>query len=109
MAEENRRGETIILKDENDYDIEYEFLDSINQDGKDYIVLLPIEQPICGGCEVMIVGALEYGKENEEYFSISSEEFTNVFEVYQGKMKTAIDTTNIDLSNIGKIDEEDDE
>ncbi len=101
MTEDSRRGETIILKDGEGYDIEHEYLDCIRHGDKEYIVLLPIEQPIDGN-EVEIVQVLNYGSDGEEYKSISSDEFNTVLAEYKEKMKNAIDMTNIDLSFIGR-------
>ncbi|HEX3030018.1 MAG TPA: DUF1292 domain-containing protein [Clostridia bacterium] len=106
MTEDSRRGETIILKDGEGYDIEHEYLDCIRHGGKEYLVLLPIEQPIDGGNEVEIVQVLNYGLDSEEYKSISSDEFNKILAEYKEKMKNAVDMTNIDLSFIGQDDDE---
>ena len=76
----------IILSDE-DGEHEFEFLDLIDYDGKEYIVLLPIE----GGeadDEVVILELDRAGENEEAYLSVDDDNtLAAVFEIFREKFK----------------------
>ena len=78
----------IILNDEEGNEVEFEFLDLIEFEGEEYVVLLPVEETEDAG-EVVILKLEDTESEDEEsYVSIDDEEVLNkVFEIFKEKFK----------------------
>ncbi len=78
----------ITLCDENGKDVTLEFLDLIEFDGNEYVVLFPTEEEDNTG-EVIILQAAENDNPDEEgYLSVEDEEILNkVFEIFKEKFK----------------------
>ena len=80
----------IVLNDENGDEIRFEFLDLIEFDGDEYVVLLPvIEEGEEDSGEVVILKLEEMDSEEEEsYVSVDDEEVLNtVFQMFKEKFK----------------------
>ena len=79
----------IVLNDENGEEVEFEFLDLVELDGEEYIVLLPIEEDDEDQGEVVILKVEDTDSEEEEsYVSVDDEEILNkVFEMFKEKFK----------------------
>ena len=60
----------ITLTDENGVDIEFEFMDSIEYEGKEYLALLPTEE---GSNEIVILEVEPVDEENENYLAVEDE------------------------------------
>ena len=78
----------IILNDEDGNEAEFEFLDLIEYDGEEYVVLLPVEESDEAG-EVVILKLEDTESEDEEsYVSVDDEDVLNkVFEIFKEKFK----------------------
>ncbi len=78
----------IVLNDENGEEIEFEFLDLIEYEGEEYVVLLPNDEDDEAG-EVVILKLEDTDSEDEEsYVSVEDEEvLQNVFEIFKEKFK----------------------
>ena len=78
----------IVLNDENGDEIEFEFLDLIEYDGEEYVVLLPHDEEEDAD-EVVILKLEDTDSEDEEsYVSVDDEEvLQNVFEIFKEKFK----------------------
>ncbi len=79
----------VVLNDEDGNEVEFEFLDLIQYDGEDYVVLLPTEDEGEDAGEVVIL-KLEDTEDDEEesYVSVEDEEILNkVFEMFKEKFK----------------------
>ena len=78
----------IVLNDENGNEIEFEFLDLIEYEGEEYVVLLPNDEEDDAG-EVVILKLEDTDSEEEEsYVSVDDEEvLQNVFEIFKEKFK----------------------
>ena len=78
----------IVLNDENGNEAEFEFLDLIEYEGEEYVVLLPVEESDDAG-EVVILKLEDTESEDEEsYVSVDDEEILNkVFEIFKEKFK----------------------
>lgn len=77
----------IVLNDEDGNEVKFEFLDLIELDGEEYVVLLPTEED---SDEVVIlkVEDSEDDEEMENYVSVDDEETLNqVFEIFKEKFK----------------------
>lgn len=79
----------IILNDEDGNEVQFEFLDLIELDGEEYVVLLPVEDDEEEDGEVVILKVEDTDSENEEsYVSVDDQEILNkVFEIFKEKFK----------------------
>ncbi len=64
----------LILTDENGQDMEFEYLDSIDFEGKEYLVLMPVDE---AATEIIILEVEPVDEENENYLSVSDEGILN--------------------------------
>lgn len=78
----------IVLNDENGEEVPFEFLDLIELDGEEYVVLLPTEDDEEEG-EVVILKVEDTDSEEEEsYVSVDDQDVLNkVFEIFKEKFK----------------------
>ena len=77
----------IVLNDEEGNEVQFEFLDLIELDGEEYVILLPVEDEETG--EVVILKVEDTDSEDEEsYVSVEDEDTLNkVFEIFKEKFK----------------------
>ena len=98
MDEENNGFEEeisniIILNDENGNEVKFEFLDLVELDGEEYVILLPTDSEEEEPGEVVILQVEDTDSEEEEsYVSVEDEEVLNkVFEMFKEKFKDEFD------------------
>ena len=79
----------IVLNDENGEEVPFEFLDLIELEGEEYVVLLPVEEDEEDAGEVVILKVEDTESEEEEsYVSVEDEDTLNkVFEMFKEKFK----------------------
>lgn len=79
----------IVLNDENGEEVPFEFLDLIELEGEEYVVLLPVEEDEDEAGEVVILKVEDTESEEEEsYVSVDDEEILNkVFNIFKEKFK----------------------
>ena len=79
----------IVLNDENGEEVKFEFLDLVELDGEEYVVLLPADEGEEEEGEVVILKVEDTESEEEEsYVSVDDEEILNkVFEIFKEKFK----------------------
>lgn len=79
----------IVLNDENGEEVQFEFLDLVELDGEEYVVLLPVEEGEEESGEVVILKVEDTEADDEEsYVSVDDEEVLNkVFEIFKEKFK----------------------
>lgn len=79
----------IVLNDENGEEVPFEFLDVIEYEGEEYVVLLPVEENEEDSDEVVILKIEDTENEEEEsYVSVDDEETLNtVFAIFKDKFK----------------------
>ena len=79
----------IILNDEEGNEVQFEFLDLVEYDDEEYVVLLPIDEGEDEAGEVVILKVEDTESEDEEsYVSVDDEEVLNkVFEIFKEKFK----------------------
>ena len=83
----------VTLTDEDGTDKDFEFLDLIDLDDKEYVVLLPVEatENEADG-EVIILEVHVLDDENEEYLSVDDADTLNtVFEVFKERFQDEFD------------------
>ncbi len=98
--DENIGGEEldniVILNDENGEEVKFEFLDVVELDDEEYLVLLPVsEEDEEEEGEVVILKIEDNDDENSEeesYIGVEDEEILNkVFEIFKEKFKDDFD------------------
>lgn len=62
---------TLVLTDENGVDQEFEYLDCIEYEGKEYLILIPAEED---ANEIVILEIQPVDEENENYLAVEDEE-----------------------------------
>lgn len=87
---ENEEEETSILTltDENGQDTDFEYLDCIPYQGKEYLLLLPAEE---AATDVVILEVEPVDKETENYISVQDEAILNaVYDIFKEKYKDVL-------------------
>ena len=73
----------LTLTDENGEDTEFEFLDCIEYEGKEYLVLIPTEE---GANEIVILEVEPVDEENENYIAVESEDILDaVYDIFKSR------------------------
>ena len=82
----------IVLNDDEGNEIEFEFLDLIEYNSNEYVVLLPADDD---ADEVVILQVEDAGEDTESYTSVDDEEtLTAVFEIFKDKFKDEFNFTD---------------
>ena len=89
MQEGEELDNIVVLNDEEGNEVEFEFLDLIEYEGEEYVVLLPNDEEEEDAGEVLILKLEDTESEDEEsYVSVDDEETLNkVFEIFKEKFK----------------------
>lgn len=75
----------LTLTDENGNDAEFEYMDCIEYEGKEYLVLIPVEDE---SGEIVILEIEPVDEETENYLSVDDEAVLNaVFGIFREKYK----------------------
>lgn len=79
----------VVLNDEEGNEVKFEFLDLVELDGEEYVVLLPAEEDEDDGEVVILkVEDTDDDEETESYVSVDDEDILNeVFEIFKEKFK----------------------
>ena len=80
----------IVLNDENGEEVSFEFLDIIELDGEEYVILLPVEEEESEDAGEVVILKVEdtENEEEESYVSVDDENILNkVFEIFKEKFK----------------------
>jgi uncharacterized protein YrzB (UPF0473 family) len=84
----------LLLSDEDGNDVQFEFLDLIDYDEEEYVVLLPVEdesEDEIGEVVILKVEQTE-SEDQESYVGVEDEEVLNkVFEIFKEKFKDEFD------------------
>jgi len=102
MDENNFEGEEldniVILNDEEGNEVQFEFLDLIELDNEEYVVLLPVTaegEEDEGEVVILKVDDSEENSDEESYISVDDEEtLTAVFEIFKEKFKEEFNFTD---------------
>ena len=87
LAEEEESS-IIMLTDENGNDVEFEYLDCIEYEGKEYLVLIPNEED---AEEIVILEIQPVDEETENYVSVENEATLNaVYEIFKERFKDVL-------------------
>ena len=75
----------LTLTDDKGNDVDFEYLDCIEYEGKEYLVLMPMEED---AAEIVILEVEPVDEENENYLSVSNEAVLNaVYGIFKEKYK----------------------
>ena len=89
MEEMDNEGTLITLEDEEGNEVEFEFLDVVEYEGEEYIVLIENDED---ADEVVILKINTIDDETEEYASIDAEELLEkLFNIFKSKYEGEID------------------
>ena len=104
MDEENNEfdenmSNIIVLNDENGNEVQFEFLDLIEYESEEYVVLLPVieegEDEDDGEVVILKVDDSDEAEDEESYISVDDEEtLTAVFEIFKDKFKDEFNFTD---------------
>ena len=86
--EEEEETSILTLTDENGVDTDFEYLDCIPYQGKEYLVLLPADE---AATDVGILEAEPVDEETENYLSVQDEDLLNaVYDIFKEKYKDVL-------------------
>ena len=78
----------IALTDENGVETEFEYLDCIEYEGKEYLVLIPAQED---ADELVILEVEPVDEENENYLAVEDEAvLTAVYEIFKERYKDVL-------------------
>lgn len=78
----------LTLTDENGEDIDFEYLDCIEYQGKEYLVLLPAEEE---AMEIVILEVEPVDEENENYIAVEDEAVLDaVYSIFKERFKDVL-------------------
>ena len=82
---DEEQANILVLTDENGQDVEFEYLDCIEYEGKEYLVLMPVEEI---STEIIILEIEPVDEENENYLSVEDEQILDaVYGIFKEKYK----------------------
>ena len=85
LIPEEEESNLLSLTDENGQETVFEYLDVIEYNGKEYLILLPAEDE---NGEVVILEIEPVDEENENYLSVNDEKLLNeVYDIFKEKYK----------------------
>lgn len=78
----------LTMTDEDGQEVEFEYLDCIEYQGKEYLVLMPTEEL---STEIVILEVEPVDEENENYLSVQDEKTLNaVYDIFKEKYKDVL-------------------
>ena len=85
ILQEEEQANILVLTDENGEDVEFEYLDCIEYQGKEYLVLMPVEEI---STEIIILEIEPVDEETENYLSMEDEQILDaVYGIFKEKYK----------------------
>ena len=83
---EEEESSILTLTDEHGEEINFEYLDCIQYEGKEYLVLLPEESE-----EIVILEVEPVDEENENYIAVESEDILDaVYEIFKARYQDVL-------------------
>ena len=79
----------ITMTDENGAEVNFEYLDCVESEGKEYLVLIPAEED---STEIVILEVEPVDEELENYLAVENEEVLNaVYQIFKERFKDVLD------------------
>ena len=89
LLEEEELDNILTLTDENGEEAEFEYLDTINYEGKEYIILMPLDDE---SNEILILEVQPVDEELENYVTVSDESILDgVYAIFKDRFKDILD------------------
>lgn len=78
----------LILTDEDGQDVSFEYLDSVDYQGKEYLVLMPSDE---AETQIVILEVEPVDEENENYLSVNDEAILDaVYDIFKERYKDVL-------------------
>ena len=78
----------LTLTDENGQDVDFEYLDCIEYEGTEYLVLMPYDE---NSSEIVILQVEPVDDENENYLSVENEELlSTIYSIFKEKYQDVL-------------------
>ena len=78
----------LTLTDENGQDVAFEYLDCIEYNSKEYLILMPADE---NSSEIVILEVEPVDEENENYLSVSDEKILDaVYDIFKDRYKDVL-------------------
>ena len=88
VLQDEELANILTLTDENGEEVNFEYLDSVELDGKEYLVLMPEEED---SNEIVILEVEPVDEENENYLSVSDEKVLEaVYAIFKDRFKDVL-------------------
>ena len=85
---QEEEASTLTLTDENGVDTEFEYLDCIAYDGKEYLLLLPLDDEESG---IVILEIEPVDEENENYLAVDDTKILDaVYSIFKDRYKDVL-------------------
>lgn len=85
---EQEESSILTLTDENGQDVDFEYLDCIEYQGKEYLVLMPADEV---STEIVILEVEPVDEENENYLSVEDEDILGeVYSIFRERYKDVL-------------------
>ena len=89
LVPEEEEVSILMLTDENGEDVEFEYLDCIEYEGKEYLVLMPAAED---AAEIVILEVQPVDEEVENYVSVADEAVLNdVYAIFKEKFQDVLE------------------
>ena len=88
LIPEEEESTILTLTDEDGESIDFEYLDSVDYEGKEYLVLMPAEE---AATEIVILEVEPVDEENENYLPVMDEKLLNeVYAIFKERYKDVL-------------------
>lgn len=88
IVEEEEDNGVLILTDEDGQDVSFEYLDSVDYQGKEYLVLMPSDE---AETQIVILEVEPVDEENENYLSVNDEAILDaVYDIFKERYKDVL-------------------
>lgn len=88
LLQEEEESTILTLTDEDGESIDFEYLDSVDYEGKEYLVLMPAEE---AATEIVILEVEPVDEENENYLPVMDEKLLNaVYAIFKERYKDVL-------------------
>lgn len=88
ILQEEELANILTLTDENGEEVNFEYLDSVELEGKEYLVLMPEEED---SNEIVILEVEPVDEETENYLSVTDEQVLNtVYGIFKERYKDVL-------------------
>ena len=88
LIPEEEEIEILTLTDENGQDVEFEYLDCLDYEDKEYLILLPVDEE---EAQIVILEIEPVDEEHENYLAVTNEDtLTAVYGIFKEKYKDVL-------------------